>query len=672
VLDVQAGFAIVPWIMRIALLCLPLVLVGGCGMGSEAAFPTPFIPQHPVAGDYPGVGAAVLDEIASLDFRIVQPNPQTAARLAAVLDHWRRIKIISKEGLTAAQITLDEDGYSSVANIRARSVSQDGTISSLDPDTIRVINPPSGSRLTPAIRQLRFAVPDASIGGIVEYRYERAFADADMFPTWVFGGALPTLRSEFAIIARPDMHIDFRKGRGETVLDEVPLRRALEDGRERLVFVEKQLPAYFQESGMAHLARIAPWVAVVVTSVKKPGIRVMQTWADVGRKLEKLFEPVGGTPESGSPESCYKKIRDEIVPIDALGLGVMPPVSAGEHERGMPACTRDAAAWLYQVLTARGVKAYPALLSSKAGPPVVEGMPGFYPFIRAVVAVDVKQEIAKDPTCSQDPVSRGLLCTVPSDSYAFLDPLCHGCRFGELPNELTDGRALVIAGESPRLVEVPADPPERNRMMSQFRLALEVDGKVTGAMSGELTGTLARSLRKQIDGVEPGPARDTALSKFLLGPKSVFNFDNPAFTAARDVDQPLGVKAQVKGVCEEVAYERYLLRPREFVGPAFGEVFSSVRKYAKVLESPSWIESVATVSLPSGYEAEARPVVKIIQPFAEYAYGYSRKGRTLTFSRRLVIKRHVITVEEWPRFFDFVEKVQASEAEGLAVWRQGD
>ena len=79
------------------------------------------------------------------------------------------------------------------------------------------------------------------------------------------------------------------------------------------------------------------------------------------------------------------------------------------------------------------------------------------------------------------------------------------CRFGELPNELTGGRALILSSTTPEWVDVPIDPPERNFTVLEADLTASLDGKLKGkariAAGGEtdgrpdsLHGTLRESL----------------------------------------------------------------------------------------------------------------------------------------------------------------------------------
>ena len=244
------------------------------------------------------------------------------------------------------------------------------------------------------------------------------------------------MRAELSVIVpERNVRVDYSAGIGSQLSSDEPLKRTAGPGLTRLVWVMRDLPPLYSEPHMPHPARVAPWVTVVVARAKYAGTQQqMQTWEDVATRVQSLFDQVGGNPGVGTLEARYAEVRDRLLGLDIMNLGGVAPRKAASLWAGTPTTTRDAAAFLYNRLKGGDTKVYPALLSAPVGPPVVQGLPGFYPFVRAVVAVDVRERVKQDPSCREDPISRGLLCSVPEDSYAFLDPLCKACRFGELPS----------------------------------------------------------------------------------------------------------------------------------------------------------------------------------------------------------------------------------------------
>ena len=116
------------------------------------------------------------------------------------------------------------------------------------------------------LKYLVFTVPGVKVGGLIDVKYTRIYTAIALVPSWVFGRELPVVRAELALVINPGVKVDYRYGHGEQLGENQPLRRKLPDGRERLVFVEQDLPAYYGEPRMPHRARGSPWVATVVTS----------------------------------------------------------------------------------------------------------------------------------------------------------------------------------------------------------------------------------------------------------------------------------------------------------------------------------------------------------------------------------------------------------------------
>lgn len=634
-----------------------------CSAPRESGFPTAVIPPAPRASDWPDVGAAILDDVALLEYRFAETQEGEELRLIAVLNHRRRIKILSEKGLEQATVDLPVDGFGTVTRVEAQAVSPDGDVERFDSGDLEV-RPWPGLERAPGLKVLRARIPGAVVGGLIDYRYERVFVDVDFVPPWVYAQSLPVVRSELSLVADAGIKLDLRSGVGEKPVERQPLRRAMDDGRERLVFVEQNLEPVYPEPDMPHPTRVAPWTASVVVSADLgTRRRRFASWEHARHKVEAMLARVGGAEVAGTAEQRYAKVRDAVRGVQALGLGVLPTMQAGALMNGEPTSSRDAAALLTAVLRDGGAKAYPALLTAAGGPPAFDGFPALYPFVRAVVAVDVRDQIARDPSCREDPVSRGLLCTVPPESYAFVDPLCRHCRFGELPTELTGGRALVFLPDRARWVDVPSDPPERNRTLTQYRYVLGLDGSLRGHMSGELSGAPSRRVRSRVAESE----LEALLGETLFGPESPVRLSELELMHRDEAEKPLRVRGKAESKAVKLDYEQFRLRPVDFVGSVLPGRWRGLRRYDALLEAPAWVETVATIEVPVGYRVETGETVRIIEPFAEYAAGFALRERSLTFSRRLVVKAQRLDPEQYERFREFLDKVAAAEERGVGA-----
>ncbi len=649
-------------------LILLLTLVVGCGAHAGGAFPPPIFPA---TEKWPDVGAVVLEDVATLEYKILRTSGKSP-RLVAVLDHRRRLKVVDEAGLRFAQVVLPVDAYSRISWVKARSALPNGATTSLDPGQPVLRSRPSLPKNDDA-KEVAFTVPGVRVGGLIDYRYERVYEDVDMIPAWVFGDRPPVVRAELGIIVPEQLKIDYRYGQGDDVVTKHPLHRSAGGGKVRLVFVENDLPAYYDEPGMPDLGRVAPWVAVVVTKATVGTKQTrLETWEQVADRVMAMIDRVGGERGTGGAEERFRAAQASLRSLEVPGLGVRRPVPARELEKGEPACFRDAAAYLLRALEGSGARAFPALLASPKGPKEIEGFASLHAFVAVVVAVDVTREKEKDPSCKGDPMGHSPICSVPAGDFAFLDPLCKQCRYGELPIELTGGRALVLHDDGPLWVDVPPDPPERNVLATNFNLSLDVDGTVSGRVTGETQGTTRRRLHQDLERVERGTARDAVLTRQLFGEGGPVVVSGARFANPTSVDDPLSVRGKVEVALQKLEYERYSLRPVDIAGRTFVGHQRASRRWPAILDAPATSVAVATLLLPVGYEIALPEAAKLVESFAEYSASFERRDRELLFTRRLILKKHVIPANQWPDFRSFIEQVETYEAQNLEVRAAAD
>jgi hypothetical protein len=256
-----------------------------------------------------------------------------------------------------------------------------------------------------------FDIPRAQVGGIVEYRYKKIYNNPNFITPWLFGRRFPVARAELNIVADAGIKFDYRYGRGEKLVEIQPVNHTIEKGQERLMFVELNLPPYYDEPAMPHLARHSPWVGISVTAAEVSGRPYqMRTWYDLAAQVKKWAKDMEAPPKaSGDARVRYVTLRDKLNMVDLVGLGNLPFTKADKLAKGEPTSTRDAALLLQKSMLKRGLKAYVVLATSPMTPPLFESFPAFYPFARALVAIPLTDDLQEED-CSNDPLARKVLC----------------------------------------------------------------------------------------------------------------------------------------------------------------------------------------------------------------------------------------------------------------------
>ncbi len=636
-----------------------LVMLAACG---KSVFPPPVIPPRPSVEEWPDAGAVILEDVAALELKVHQFDDDPKPRFVAVLEHRRRIKILSEPGLAAASFELDVDGYSTVSDVIGRAVAPDGTVTALQ--DVQTAPWPEGKK-RPELQRMRFTVPGATVGGLVDWRYVRTFSDPSLLPVWVFGDKYPIVRAEMAVFAGDAVRLDFRTGRGTQREDIQPLRRELPGGKgERLVFVVTDVPPYYDEPYMPHRARMAPWLAVSPTlwEIQKQTYR-LESWHDIQARMLDFQAQVKPPKGDGLPASRYRKLRDGMQPVDALGLGVLPPAGSVQILSGMQVAPRDAAVMLLGAFDGSSLKYFPALATAPTGPTAVEDFATLGGFVRLLVAVKAEGDVLDRSTCTKPDAEP--ICRAVAGEYVLLDPACKTCRYGELPQSLAGGRVVVL-DDGPTWLDLPADPAEQHRLRLQYQLKFDSRGKVTGTVDGQARGHLAGALRRALEADTAG--RDAAVSAVAFGEGAVAKLQNVDDKDNVSVDQPLSFTAKLESELTKEGYESFRVRPARLLGPGLPGDYRATRRYDALLEGPSFREHIATIDLPVGYEVEAVPQVRISTPLLEYSAGFERRDKLLTYARRLRLLRRVIKADEWAAFRQVLDQIATVEEQGIRVW----
>ncbi|RYF11364.1 MAG: hypothetical protein EOO40_03450, partial [Deltaproteobacteria bacterium] len=191
-------------------LVLLMVQLGCAGL----SLPRALLTDGLSASTFPDAGAVVLEDEATLEFRVMQvPNVKPATkRLVAVLDHRRRMKILRETGLAQANVRMPVDGFTTVLRVVGRSVAPDGSETWMSPRSLHLVDRKEVDARAPEVVDLNFEIPGAQVGGLVEYRYERVFLDPALVPVYLFGAAIPVVHSELGIVTDPEVKLDYRFG----------------------------------------------------------------------------------------------------------------------------------------------------------------------------------------------------------------------------------------------------------------------------------------------------------------------------------------------------------------------------------------------------------------------------------------------------------------------------
>ncbi len=604
------------------------------------------IPAKPAVGDWPDMGAAIVEEEAILDYRPIVLGSGSPARMGAVLTRRVLYKILTQEGLSVASVSLRDSMTQPITRIAARVVNRDQESVEMHSRNINR-QPVDGFGIGPeTLWSVQFTVPGALVGGLVEYTYEQVFSDPLVVPTWTFARPYPVLRSQLILMNDPGIQLDFATGNGTSPTDVQPFRRHGEDGRERLVFVYKDLAPLYAEPDQPHPGQMTPWVAPTVRSITEFGkVKRYENWNAVAAHAASRLRVQGSARAvRGTPVERLLFLREKLRVSDARGLNLTgyPNVTRAVQE-GTWVTSEGATSIIMEALDDASVAVYSAFAAGLTDPVLRDATVGLYAFGRVLAAVDLLSSPPIRQMCEEDNS-----CDIVLDRYLLLDPTCGACRLGELPPDLWGSHVLIAAGSGTVWYQVPIPLPNDNTLTRDIDLELDVDGEVEGSLLLTATGSAALELRRTLLAARGADARRDELKKQLYGEESGVIFRLEKIDALTNPAKPLVLKAHVRFTADRVTYEVFRLLPADLAGVTQVAHWRSRRRLPCILPGPAWSNTTVNLRVPVGYKATLDDPVKLVSDAVEYAAGAVEEERGLRFSRRFVIKQLRVEPAAWP------------------------
>jgi transglutaminase-like putative cysteine protease len=309
----------------------------------------------------------------------------------------------------------------------------------------------------------------------------------------------------------------------------------------------------------------------------------------------------------------------------SLGDGGYQPRSPAEVLQTRFGDCKDKTTLFVSLARRMGVTAYPVLVHSEVRVDTL--VPSVSQFDHVIAAVE-----------------RGGRTTY-IDLTAELSP------YGELPGELHNAAGLALPDAGPRIVVLPAAPPEQNRFSEDVTGVIGLDGRLVGKIVVTATGTEQYNLRGELSGLEQQDqaTRDETLRQYALGVYTSAVLDSARHTDGRDLTQPPSVTVwfTAPNVIGEAGNRYYFNLPlSSFVSTsAISQLEAAgprrVPIDAALVNSPSVYRSSLEFQLPDGWKADLPSAVSVAGAFGYYRAEFRQAGRTFRASREMGGRRGV-------------------------------
>jgi len=409
-----------------------------------------------------------------------------------------------------------------------------------------------------------------------------------------------------------------------------------EAARKRREELEDPKPPHVQITTFKSWDEVGQWYAALARDrvVPDDGIRT---------KVEELLR--GRNTDEEKVRTLYEFVAKNFRYVSlSLGEGRYQPRAAAEVLANQYGDCKDKHTLLTSMLTAAGLKAYPALMNSsrKLDPDVPS--PGQFDHVITVI-----------------PLGREIMW---ADTTAEVAP------FRLLAPQLRDKKALVVptTGEA-RLETTPAEPPF---ISSEI---VEVTGEVTDL--GKLKGHARMTLR--------GDSEMEFRLAFRRTPQPQWKNLGFALVAAagarggeaseikmsdlEDLGKPLEIEFDFTSdnFLDWSTKKAKLNVPLPTIGLPMVDADKDESSKPIQLGAPIIAENRLTLKLPPNYQARLPVPVKVTRDYATYSSSYKLDGATLTVERIYKLQQHELIASRTQDLIAFTSAARADEAQTVNV-----
>lgn len=328
----------------------------------------------------------------------------------------RRIKILNKNGKDQADVVIKlfaPIGFKPISGLRAQTINTDSsaktTIYSVKADAIYK------NRINDRYLEVRFTFPNADVGSIIEFSYTK-HSENYLFPDgWYFQDQIPILRSDFKVITSKEFEYNvLYQGNNITskygsqfegnlwVLENIPSFKEeafVWNFQDYIDRIRLQLAGYVDTYGHFN-SSIESWESIFVNYLENENVKEYQKKRGMFKKiLSKInLDDLKGIKKA---QAIYDYVRLHV--LWNKSYGIIPSLNIKGVIDKIPSSGVDINLLLSGLLNAAGIKAYPAIISTKSNGKVFKGSPFLSQLNHVICLATVnKKEIfmdATDPLC---------------------------------------------------------------------------------------------------------------------------------------------------------------------------------------------------------------------------------------------------------------------------------
>ena len=582
-----------------------------------------------------------------------------------IIDYHVKIKILRQEGLSQANIEIPLDkrtsGEETIRDIYAAAYNlENGRIVETKLESKSVFTEKTGKYYN----YIKFAIPNAKVGSIIEYQYRMRSPFVFNFRTWDFQSDIPKMVSEYHTVIPANYtynvtlrgYLNLANHASEVVTECFRMSGGSADCAINK-YVMKDVPAFKDEEFMTSKLNFLSSIRYELQQVKDFSGAVnkyTKEWKDAdiefkndpnfGGQLKRGDNVVedqvktavaGETDPLAKAKKIYDMVKFHFVWDGVYGVFSEYGIKKGfEEKKGNVA---DINLSLITALRSAGLNVDPVLIGTRGHGRPVELHPVLSDFNYVIAKLEIDGKVY------------------------LLDAVDDFLPFGSISIPCYNGIGRVMSSEGSFWMDIK--PTERDRTAIMINLKLDDKGEMTGVITQTYFGYAGVRQRKEITEFQDEKSyleKQKASNHFM-------NITSYERTGEDELSKPLVEKFGVQFTAFDPGAQHFLFNPF-LVGRSESNPFKSdTRMFPIDFAVPQDRSITIVVDFPESFEVASMPdKIGLAIPNAggRYIFGGQVVGNKLTMNNVLGIARPVFAPEEYPYLKEIYGKmVQAQGAD---------
>jgi transglutaminase-like putative cysteine protease len=581
---------------------------------------------------------------------------------------YKRIKILNEAGRKYADVEIPLFPLFHFVDVKARTIHPDGSIVEF-----------TGKPFEKVIVKTRdvkfvaetFAMPEVTIGSIVEYKYRYDWGSYTFDTTWTVQHDLFTVKERFSLKGYSGGLVtkNSRYGEGTRLSYVVYGTNAPTRGRGGAIELElENVPAFKSEEYAPPEGDLKPSVRFFYggTEVKSPEA----FWQDYGHDWFDQSERFIGN-------------RDPI--RNAASQAVAGETDPEKKLRKLYALAQKTRNLSFERSRTKQEDKKEELKQNENSSDVLERGYGTHNditrlFVALVRAAGFDAQIVRAPNreayffkmnyLSASQLGSEIAVVKFNGNDVFLDPGTEFCPFGLVRWLHTSDRGLRLEKTGATFVVIPPALADRSQIHRVAKVVLAADGSVKGSIDVDLTGNGALEERlRALDEDDAGRRKGLEdMAKGWLPEGSLVTLDN--VTGWEATEEPLHVRYKVEvPAYASLAGKRLLVPAALFSTTRQKLAFQHAdRKYPVYFPFAYQEMDNLILQAPEGYSSEAIPSAQDVKlTSTRFATSRTFGNNQFISKRALIVNGIVFPVSRYPELKDFFDKVQTADQEQLVL-----